>query len=67
MEFFIGLKRNKKEVVALFYPNQAHVLTTGSKAEEDLAQKIMDWWDYFLKGKQNIPWIERQAFDNKKL
>ncbi|NML72434.1 S9 family peptidase [Chryseobacterium sp. RP-3-3] len=60
MEFYIGLKRNKKGVVALFYPGEAHVFTTGSEAEKDLALKIQDWWDYFLKGKKQIPWIEKQ-------
>ncbi|MGH1516593.1 alpha/beta hydrolase family protein [Chryseobacterium sp. JK1] len=60
MEFYIGLKRNKKDVVALFYPGEAHVFTIGSKAEKDLALRIQDWLDYFLKGKRNISWIERQ-------
>ncbi|NML70769.1 S9 family peptidase [Chryseobacterium sp. RP-3-3] len=60
MEFYIGLKRNKKDVVALFYPGEAHVFTTGSEAEKDLALKIQDWWDYFLKGKKQIPWINKQ-------
>ncbi|UTX48866.1 S9 family peptidase [Chryseobacterium sp. MA9] len=60
MEFYIGLKRNKKDVVALFYPGEAHVFTIGSKAEKDLALRIQDWWDYFLKGKRDIPWIDNQ-------
>jgi len=60
MEFYIGLKRNKKDVVALFYPGEAHVFTTGSKAEKDLEVRIQDWWDYFLKGKRGISWIEKQ-------
>jgi len=60
MAFYIGLKRNKKDVVALFYPGEAHVFTAGSEAEKDLALRIQDWFDYFLKGKRNIPWIEKQ-------
>ncbi|QRA41381.1 S9 family peptidase [Chryseobacterium cucumeris] len=64
MEFYIGLKRNQKDVVALFYPGEAHVFTTGSKAEKDLAVRIQDWWDYFLKGKKGIPWIEKQMEKN---
>ncbi|UTX50063.1 S9 family peptidase [Chryseobacterium sp. MA9] len=60
MEFYIGLKRNKKDVVALFYPGEAHVFTIGSKAEKDLALRMQDWWDYFLKGKRDIPWIDKQ-------
>lgn len=60
MEFYIGLKRNKKDVVALFYPGESHVFTTDSAAEKDLASKIQDWWDYFLKGKTNVSWINQQ-------
>jgi len=57
MEFYIGLKRNKKDVVALFYPGEAHVFTIGSKAEKDLALRIQDWWDYFLKDGKPADWI----------
>ena len=57
MEFYIGLKRNKKDVVALFYPGEAHVFTTDSDAEKDLALRIKDWWDYFLKDGKPADWI----------
>lgn len=60
MEFYIGLKKNNKEVIALFYPGQAHSFTAGSKAEMDLALKILNWWDYFLKGNENFTWIQKQ-------
>ncbi|WP_395973926.1 prolyl oligopeptidase family serine peptidase [Chryseobacterium cucumeris] len=60
IELYIGLKRNKKDVVALLYPGEGHVFTTGSLAEKDLEIRIRDWWDYFLKGKRGIPWIEKQ-------
>lgn len=60
MELYIGLKRNQKDVVALFYPGEAHVFKIGSKAEKDLAVRIQDWWDYFLKGKRGISWIKKQ-------
>lgn len=64
MEFYIGLKRNKKDVVALFYPGEAHVFNIGSKAEKDLELRIQDWWDYFLKGKTDILWINKQMKKN---
>lgn len=60
MEFYIGLKRNNKNVIALFYPGQAHNFTTGSDAESDLALKILNWWDYFLKDKKEFSWIQKQ-------
>lgn len=60
MEFYIGLKKNNKDVVALFYPGQAHNLAKGSNAESDLDLRILNWWDYFLKGKEGFVWIRKQ-------
>jgi dipeptidyl aminopeptidase/acylaminoacyl peptidase len=60
MEFYLGLKRSDKEVVALFYPNQEHILEKGSKAIEDLNRRTLEWWDYFLKDKKNAEWINKQ-------
>ncbi|WP_027385175.1 S9 family peptidase [Chryseobacterium gregarium] len=60
MEFYIGLKRHQKDVVALFYPDQGHALGLSSPEKNDLYYKALDWWDYFLKDKKNIPWIDRQ-------
>lgn len=59
-EFFIGLKRNEKPVIALFYPNGRHALAFNSQEKKDLYVKVMEWWNYFLKDKKNIPWIDKQ-------
>ncbi|ALR29249.1 hypothetical protein ATE47_01305 [Chryseobacterium sp. IHB B 17019] len=59
LEFYIGLKRNRKNVIALFYPNQGHALGLGSPERVDLYKKVFDWWDYFLKGIE-VPWINHQ-------
>jgi dipeptidyl aminopeptidase/acylaminoacyl peptidase len=56
MEFYIGLKRNNKKVIALFYPEEAHALFN-PEACKDLVSRVMDWFDYFLKGEKNIDWI----------
>jgi dipeptidyl aminopeptidase/acylaminoacyl peptidase len=64
MEFYIGLKRNRKDVVALFYPNQAHAFQNGSKEEKDLSERVMQWWDYFLKDKKDVGWIDQQMKKN---
>ncbi|AZA87641.1 hypothetical protein EG349_12995 [Chryseobacterium shandongense] len=60
MEFYLGLKRSNKEVIALFYPTQEHILEKGSRAITDLNQRTMEWWDYFLKDKKDVEWISKQ-------
>jgi dienelactone hydrolase len=59
MEFYIGLKRNKKKVIALFYPDEAHTINTPD-ACKDLGSRILSWFNYFLKGDENAEWIETE-------
>lgn len=58
MEFYIGLKRNLKKVVALFYPEEGHTMYS-QDACNDLSLRILDWFDYYLKGKKDTEWIEK--------
>jgi dipeptidyl aminopeptidase/acylaminoacyl peptidase len=60
MEFFMGLRRHNKKVVALFYPNGRHALGANSDEKKDLHRRVLEWWDYFLKDKKNVPWIDHQ-------
>ncbi|MGH1517093.1 prolyl oligopeptidase family serine peptidase [Chryseobacterium sp. JK1] len=60
MEFYIALKRSNKQVINLQYPKGGHDLGIGSREAKDLNTKILDWWDYFLKGKTEIPWIDKE-------
>lgn len=60
MEFYIGLKRNKKPVIALFYPSGRHTFGPGSQEMRDLNKRILEWWDYFLKDKNEVPWINKE-------
>jgi len=59
MEFYIGLKRSNKKVIALFYPNEAHTIFD-PKACRDLMSRISEWFDYFLKGDENVDWINEE-------
>jgi len=59
MAMYLGLMRNNLTAVALFYPNNAHVLDTYSKASIDLNDRILDWWEYFLKDNKTIEWIKK--------
>ncbi|ROI05022.1 S9 family peptidase [Chryseobacterium sp. G0240] len=60
MEFYIGLRRYRKDVVALFYQNGKHSFLNDTPEQIDLSKKVLDWWDYFLKGKNDIDWINKQ-------
>ncbi|EJL74418.1 alpha/beta hydrolase family protein [Chryseobacterium populi] len=60
MTFFIGLKRNKKPVIALFYPNGGHAFHAGTAEKKDLYNKVFEWWDYYLKDRKNVSWINRK-------
>ena len=60
MEFYIGLKRNNKNVIALFYTDQEHDMGKGTPESLDLNRRALDWWNYFLKSQKNIHWIDHQ-------
>ncbi|WP_431609254.1 alpha/beta hydrolase family protein [Chryseobacterium sp. 'Rf worker isolate 10'] len=60
MEFYIGLKRYKKPVIALFYAKGGHTFGFNSDEKRDLYVRVLDWWNYFLKDQKNIPWIDKQ-------
>lgn len=58
MAFYNALRRNGKEVIALFYKGEGHNLFK-KEAQFDLTFKVMDWFDYFLKDTKKIEWIEK--------
>ncbi|ANF53099.1 hypothetical protein A0O34_07210 [Chryseobacterium glaciei] len=57
MAFYMGLMRNSKSVTALLYHNKEHDLGKGTDESRDLNIRILEWWDYHLKSKKNVPWI----------
>ena len=59
MAFYNALRRNKKDVVTLFYEGEGHGLQK-KRAQFDLTSKILDWFDYFLKGNTDIDWINKR-------
>lgn len=65
LAFYTALVRNRKDAVALFYPQGDHVLGTGSREEKDLSIRTLQWWDYFLKDRTKIPWIEKQMKNDR--
>lgn len=57
MEYYLALRRNKKKVIALFYPNDGHSLQK-TVNRVDLYTRIYDWLDFYLKDKKQ-DWIEK--------
>ena len=62
-EFYVGLKRNHKDAVALFYIKGDHSLSMGTDEKEDLHNRSAEWLDYFLKDKKDVDWINRRIMD----
>ncbi len=61
MEFYIGLRRHRKTVIALFYDQQGHAFPPSSVESADLTRRTLEWWDHFLKGKEAADWIKCQT------
>jgi len=59
MAFYNALRRNRKEVIALFYKKEGHGLQQPQN-QFDLTTRILDWFNYFLKGEETeTGWIEK--------
>lgn len=64
--FFWALKRYKNtEFMALFYNNVGHAFLTTSEVSKDATKRIIDWFDYYLKDKKEIRWINDRVNPNK--
>ncbi|MBL3546419.1 S9 family peptidase [Chryseobacterium sp. KMC2] len=57
MEFYIGLKRNKKEAVVLFYQDEAHGFLKRSN-KIDIARRVEQWFEYHLKDGAKADWMK---------
>lgn len=65
-KMYIALKRYQVPTIALFYKDIDHALGLDHPIEsEDLTKRTIDWFDYFLKDKKDIKWIEKGInYDN---
>ena len=57
MEFYMGLRRSKKPVIALFYPDDGHSFFK-TKNRIDLYSRIYEWLDFHLENRKSA-WIEK--------
>jgi dipeptidyl aminopeptidase/acylaminoacyl peptidase len=56
MELYLALRRLRKKVVMLRYPNENHGIYDSVK-QADLTQKVNDWFDFYLKNKPRAGWM----------
>ncbi|RTY89522.1 S9 family peptidase [Flavobacterium sp. GSN2] len=57
MAFYFALRKLNKLQVMLLYPGEGHVLQD-KKNQEDLSNKLVEWFDYYLKGNGRKPdWL----------
>lgn len=65
-KMFIALKREQKPVIALFYKNINHGISSSSPVENtDITLRVLDWFDYHLKNKKQIDWIKNGLDNNQ--
>lgn len=55
--FYAALRRLKKEHVMLVYDNDGHIFYN-PKNQEDLTQKVTDWFGCYLKGEPKSKWMK---------
>jgi len=57
IEFYLALRRLQKKHILLMYPTQNHVFSS-LYSQKDLNQKLKEWFDYYLKDKPKLNWME---------
>lgn len=57
VEMFLALKKQRKDVNLLLYHGEQHTLY-GEKSKKDLKEKVMSWFDYYLKNSDKPEWLK---------
>ncbi|MHB1146953.1 MAG: alpha/beta hydrolase family protein [Lutibacter sp.] len=57
MEFYLALRRLKKEHIMLIFPKEGHAFL-GHETQSDLTNRVSDWFGYYLKGEKKPGWFE---------
>lgn len=60
MELYLALRRLGKKVIMLRYPDEGHSLHDSIK-QIDLTQKIIEWFDFYLKDKPISHWMRENV------
>lgn len=56
MEFFIALRKLKKEHIMVFYENDGHSLSNPEN-QKDMTNRLFDWYNHYLKGEPAPSWM----------
>jgi len=57
VEMFLALKKQRKAVNLLLYHGEEHTLY-GEKSKKNLKEKVMSWFDYYLKDNDRPEWLK---------
>ena len=63
MEFFIALRKLKKEHIMVFYENDGHSLSNPEN-QKDMTNRLFDWYDHYLKGAPAPAWMTEVPWPN---
>ena len=55
--FYLALRRLKKEVIMMIYPEESHALLK-KENQKDLTHRVEDWLGYYLKDESPKNWIK---------
>ncbi|WP_198528498.1 S9 family peptidase [Flavobacterium sp. Root420] len=55
-EFYLALRRLRKQNIMLLYPDESHLIVKPAN-QKDISQRILNWFDYFLKEDHSFQWI----------
>jgi len=58
-ELYLAMRRLGKKVTMLRYPKEDHNLANPN-AQSDLRNKVMDWFNYYLKDEKPADWITKR-------
>lgn len=58
IELYLTMRRLQKENILLLYPQEGHSILN-QKNQQDLFEKIQQWFAYYLKDEQPPPWISQ--------
>lgn len=57
VSLYMALRRLGLQTILLLYPQEGHYLRK-AKNQIDLTNRLMQWFDYYLKGKEDVQWIK---------
>jgi dienelactone hydrolase len=58
VEFYLALRRLKKETIMLLYPEEPHWMSKPNN-QKDLYNRVNQWFDYYLKKEKPADWISK--------